>query len=46
MLRRNKNWIAPLITDILHGGKYNNAMNKDWIQGIVTFIHRKRPTLF
>ena len=34
ILRQNKNWLAPLITDILNGGEYNNEMNNDWLQEI------------
>ena len=40
ILRSNKNWLAPLPTDILNDGKYKNNMNNDWLQGIVTFIYK------
>ena len=42
ILRQRKNCTALLITDILNDGHYNNEMDNEWIQGIVTFIRRNK----
>ena len=37
--------MAPLITDILDDGQYNNEMHNDWIQGGVTFMRKNKDPL-
>ena len=44
ILRRNKNRLDPLITDILNDVQYNN-MSNNWLQGIVTFIYKNKDPL-
>ena len=45
VLLRNKDWLSPLITDILRAGQYNNMMNNEWIQGLVTPIRKNKDPL-
>lgn len=42
ILRRNTEWITPMITDIPHAGQYSKMTN-EWLEGLATFVRKKRP---
>ena len=42
ILRRNKDWVSPLLTDLLNVRKYNGEMYNEWIRRIVTFRRKNK----
>ena len=44
-IKANKKWLTPIIQYMYNLSAQNNAMPKDWLTGVMTFIHKKMQSI-